>query len=188
MVVALLVVGSGEREKAGMEGVLGSDGEALGVVWPSSSSAVVGRLRMMAGSAVAGCCCWITGGGGVGDWATACCCLTLPFEPWRETAGSDGPFAGSGSGSGSGSTNVISSSSFSSGGGGGPMGRRTGPPKMDGNQAGRRMQNRTSDATMSEKPSNAMSGAIGGEKAVLPVGIGIAGVGCSADRVIRMDR
>ncbi len=55
----------------------------------------------------------------------------------------------------SGAVGVLSLSS-----GGGPIGGRAGLPKRDGSQAGRRMQNRTSDATMSEKPRSAMAGAM----------------------------
>jgi hypothetical protein len=44
----------------------------------------------------------------------------------------------------------------------GPAGGCAGLPQREGNQAGRRIRNRTKDARMSETPSNAMSGAIGG--------------------------
>jgi hypothetical protein len=134
--------------------------EALGVVWLSSQAeSALGGPSAAEGSDVAS---WITGGGGIGIWAAGC-----------RLAGAASPFACLESSFLGGPSLVMvsavegrSCAGFGSvpglSSGGAPIGGRGGPPKMAGNQAGLRMQNRTKDAMIREKPSNAMSGAIGG--------------------------
>jgi hypothetical protein len=137
-------VGSGAERASAGTGVVRVVAEAFGVVCSSSEA----ERRLVSGS---GGVCWITGGGGMEIWDAS----AFPCAPLAAWLGSSlATASASASASGGGSADLVS-------GGAGSIVGGDGAPKRDENQAGLRMQNRTTDARMREMPNNAMSGAIG---------------------------